>query len=79
MFISFEGLDGSGKTTVLSQLEKFLTEQKIDFVLTREPGSHHLERAKQIRNLIMEGNDISPMMEAILFAGDRRYHLEKII
>lgn len=81
MFITFEGPDGSGKTTALNSLVKLLKEKSIDFVLTREPGSRHISKTNEaIRELIVgAGNDMTNMTEAILFAADRRLHLEKVI
>ena len=81
MFITFEGPDGSGKTTALDNLVKLLKEKNIDFILTREPGSKHISKTNEaIRELIVgAGNDMTNMTEAILFAADRRLHLEKLI
>ncbi len=80
MFITFEGPDGSGKSTALASLVKFLKSQKIDFVLTREPGSETSKEAKKIRDIILDPkNEITPMTEAILYAADRRLHLEQLI
>lgn len=80
MFITFEGPDGSGKSTALSSLVEFLKGQNVDFILTREPGSETSKEAKKIREIILDpANDITPMTEAILYAADRRLHLEKLI
>lgn len=80
MFITFEGPDGSGKTTALSSLVDFLKQNNIEFILTREPGSATSNEAKKIREIILDpANDITPMTEAILYAADRRLHLEKLI
>lgn len=81
MFITFEGPDGSGKTTALDKLVEILKQKNIDFVLTREPGSKHISKTNEaIRELIVgAGNDMTDMTEAILFAADRRLHLEKVI
>lgn len=80
MFITFEGPDGSGKSTALASLVEFLKGQNVDFILTREPGSETSKEAKKIREIILDpANDITPMTEAILYAADRRLHLEKLI
>jgi thymidylate kinase len=56
MFITFEGPDGSGKTTVLKKINDFLTSLKIDFILTREPGGSNSKEAQQIRNIILNNH-----------------------
>ena len=80
MFITFEGPDGSGKTTTVNMLAEFLKEEDINFLLTREPGSKHSKVSKKIRKIIIDPeNNISDMAEALLFAADRRMHLDNII
>ena len=80
MFITFEGPDGSGKTTALNLLAEYLRSEGIEFLLTREPGSKHNEASKIIRKIIIDPkNNISDMAEALLFAADRRMHLDNII
>lgn len=80
MFITFEGPDGSGKTTTLKKIEKFLNSLNIDFILTREPGGSNSKEAAQIRNIILNNHSqITDMTEAILYAADRRLNLEKNI
>ena len=80
MFITFEGPDGSGKTTALEGLKKYLDGKNFKYVFTREPGAHSSKEANQIRKIILDKeNNITPMTEAILYAADRRLHLEKLI
>ena len=80
MFISFEGQDGSGKSSLIKKIEKFLEKNKIEFVSTREPGNPHSKESKQIRNiLIKKENNLPPITEALLFAADRRMHLDEVI
>ncbi|MBN3534588.1 dTMP kinase [Mycoplasma procyoni] len=82
MFITFEGLDGSGKTTIVDKLRDFLAQNysHLSFVFTREPGGCGLKEAEKIREVILDKeNEIDPMSEAVLFAASRRLHLEKII
>ncbi len=80
MFISFEGQDGSGKSSLIKKIEKFLKKNKIKFVSTREPGNPHSKESKQIRNiLIKKENNLPPITEALLFAADRRLHLDEVI
>ncbi|MEG0978105.1 MAG: dTMP kinase [Bacilli bacterium] len=79
MFITFEGPEGSGKTSVMKVVaERFIAEGK-NIILTREPGG--TEIAEQIRNVILDKKNTSldPIAEALLYAASRRQHLvEKI-
>lgn len=71
-FITFEGPEGSGKTTVIQQVAQKL-ESKYNVVLTREPGG--VKTGEQIRELLLEGDDMDERTEALLFAASRREHL----
>lgn len=81
-FITFEGIDGSGKSTVLKIVKKYL-EEKYDinnFVFTREPGGNNLEVAEKIREIILDNkNDIDNLTEALLYVSSRNIHVNKII
>ena len=80
MFITFEGPDGSGKTTALESLRDYLDSKSLDYIFTREPGTSNSKEAKQIREIILNPeNELTPMTEAILFTADRRLHLETLI
>ncbi|MDR2940683.1 MAG: dTMP kinase [Clostridiales bacterium] len=68
LFISFEGLDGSGKTTQVKMLYDYLIEKNIPAIMLREPGGAFV--SEKIRSIIME-NDISPYTEALLYAAAR--------
>lgn len=74
--ISVEGLDGSGKSTVLEKIRKFLENNNIEFILTREPGGTLV--SEKIRNIIVN-EDIDGVTEALLFASARRHHVENLI
>lgn len=79
-FIAFEGMDGSGKTTIIQMLKnELITKNLIDnFVFTREPGSAFSKEAEKIRQLILDNeNSFSSMVDALLFATSRRLNLEK--
>ncbi len=79
LFITFEGIDGSGKSTQARLLAETLSDQGRDVVLTREPGGS--DGAEQIRRLVLEGDPDrwSPETEILLFTAARRDHLEKTI
>jgi dTMP kinase len=79
LFISFEGIDGSGKSTQARLLAEHLGGQGRDVVLTREPGGS--AGAEEIRRLVLEGDKDrwSPETELLLFTAARRDHLERVI
>lgn len=78
-FISFEGIDGSGKSTQARRLAEALRGQGRDVVLTREPGGS--PGAEEIRRLVLEGDRDrwSAETEVLLFTAARRDHLERVI
>ncbi|MDS3925231.1 dTMP kinase [Staphylococcus hominis] len=76
-FITFEGPEGSGKTTVLNQINKLLSEN-YNVISTREPGG--VSTGEEIRNILLDGENIDIRTEALLFAASRREHMvEKVI
>lgn len=79
VFITFEGIDGSGKSTQARMLAETLRAAGKDVVLTREPGGS--VGAEQIRALVLEGDPDrwSAETEILLFTAARRDHLEKTI
>ena len=79
MFISFEGIDGSGKSTQARRLAAALAETGTETLLTREPGGSR--GAEEIRRLLVEGGGErwSPETELALFTAARRDHLERTI
>ncbi|MBM2577523.1 dTMP kinase [Jannaschia sp. Os4] len=79
MFLSFEGIDGSGKSTQARRLAEHLRGQGREVVLTREPGGS--EGAEEIRALVLRGDPgrWSPETELLLFNAARRDNLERTI
>ena len=82
LFVSFEGVDGVGKTTQVERLHAYLEAQGRTVVVTREPGGTALGKA--IRQLLLHGVDggavdIAPRAEALLFAADRAQHVAETI
>lgn len=77
LFITFEGPDGSGKTTVCSEVFAKLKEDGYDVIHTREPGG--IEIAEKIRKIILDpsNTDMDKRTEALLYAASRRQHLVK--
>nr|WP_175582242.1 dTMP kinase [Phaeobacter sp. HF9A] len=79
MFLTFEGIDGSGKSTQCRMLADHLRAQGREVVLTREPGGS--AGAEEIRRLVLEGDPArwSAETEILLFTAARRDHLERTI
>lgn len=77
IFITFEGGEGSGKTSALKLLLPLLNDAGYPFVLTREPGGTPI--AEQIRNVILsvKNEGMDPRTEALLYCASRREHLQK--
>lgn len=78
-FITFEGIDGSGKSTQSRRFADLLKTRGDDFILTREPGGS--VGAEEIRNLVLTGETDrwSAETEILLFTAARRDHMEKTI
>ena len=78
-FISFEGIDGSGKSTQMKLFSERLKKHGIEHVISREPGGS--KGAEEIRKLLVEGNPDrwSHYTEMLLFTAARRDHLERTI
>jgi dTMP kinase len=77
VFVTFEGLDGSGTTTQSELLRRHLEEAGRDVVLTREPGG--TEFGERVRELVLGGSQIAPWAEAALFAAARAQLVEEVI
>ena len=76
-FITFEGGEGSGKTSAIKAILPHLEEMGCKFILTREPGGTPI--AEEIRNVIlsMKSEGMDGRTEALLYAASRREHLQK--
>ncbi len=78
-FITLEGGEGSGKSSIIAYLQKKLSEENVPFLLTREPGGTPI--SEEIRNVILDKKNVEmdAMTEALLYAASRRQHLvEKV-
>ena len=79
-FITFEGPEGSGKTSVIEGIKRFFDDNNIDYITTREPGGIRI--AEEIRDIILNKNNVEmdAHAEALLFAAARGQHLsEKVL
>jgi dTMP kinase len=77
LFVTFEGIDGAGKSTQVGLLKAFLEAQGRTVVVSREPGG--TEAGERIRELLLDGCDISPRTEASLFAAARAELVEAVV
>jgi dTMP kinase len=80
IFITLEGPDGSGKSTIMTLLSNYLKERNIDFITTREPGGTKI--GEDIRRIILDKKNsrMYPETEALLYAASRGQHIhEKIL
>jgi dTMP kinase len=77
--ISFEGLDGAGKSTQMSMLARWLEEQQVSFIHTREPGGTSL--GNEIRQLLLNRPELAivALAEAFLFQADRAQHFATLV
>ncbi|MDR0303588.1 MAG: dTMP kinase [Chitinispirillales bacterium] len=78
LFITFEGIDGAGKSTQINKLCAYLKKNKIEFVSTREPGG--CEMSEKIREIILsEKSDLGASGELFLYFAARAEHIRQVI
>jgi dTMP kinase len=78
MFIAFEGIEGSGKSTILDRLCIDLRERSLPFLRTREPGGSDI--GKTLRALLLDARQtIVPQAELFLYLADRAQHVQQVI
>jgi dTMP kinase len=77
MFVTFEGVDGSGKSTQARLLADQLRSEGRDVVLTREPGG--TATGEQVREILLHGENLAPWAEAALFAAARAQLVDEVI
>ena len=77
MFVTFEGVDWSGKSTQAGLLAEWLREQGRAVLATREPGGTPI--AEAVREVVLHGHDMTPWAEAALYAAARADHVEHAI
>ena len=77
MFVTFEGLDGSGKTTQVERLRGHLESEGREVVTAREPGGTAL--GEQLRALVLHGREMTPWAEALVYAAARAELVAEVI
>jgi dTMP kinase len=77
-FITFEGIDGSGKSTQLRMLANFLKQTGCDVLLTREPGGTPV--GNRLRAALLDAQEeVDPLTELLVFAADRAQHVRRVL
>jgi dTMP kinase len=77
MFVTFEGLDGSGKSTQAELLRARLEADGVDVVSTREPGGTEL--GERLRDLVLHGGHVGPWAEALIYVAARAQLVDEVI
>lgn len=77
-FITFEGIDGSGKSTQLRLLANFLASRNCNILLTREPGGTPV--GNKLRAALLDAHEeVDPLAELLVFAADRAQHVRRVL
>lgn len=79
MFITFEGIEGSGKSLQIARTHRYLQEKGIDSIMTREPGGTEFGVALRRVLLSTDGARMEPWCELLLYLADRYQHLKQVI
>jgi len=79
LFITFEGIDGCGKSTQVSRFEKCLKEAGISLIVTKEPGGTEIGKAIRKILLHLDNTLIVPLAELFLYEADRIQHVSEVI
>ena len=79
VFVTFEGIEGSGKTTQIKKAGDYLKGKRVPFVVTGEPGGTPV--GNELRKILLDRTalSLSGRTELLLFAADRAQHVEEII
>ncbi|MBW2365939.1 MAG: dTMP kinase [Deltaproteobacteria bacterium] len=79
MFITLEGIEGSGKTTQIRHIAEYIKSKGQDCVITREPGGTGI--GKKIRTILLDSNSkgLDPSAELLLYVADRVQHVNEVI
>ncbi len=77
MFISFEGIDKSGKTTQIKLLASFLLSKNCSLVMTQEPGG--TTSGERIKKIILGDSEVDSLTELFLYLADRAQHVKEVI
>ena len=78
MFITLEGSEGAGKSTLIERLKNYFLNKKIEFIFTKEPGA--TEEGKELRKILLDKTiKLDPLSETFLLLADRLEHVRKII
>lgn len=78
-FITFEGIDGCGKSTQIKLLSDYLTEKKIKYILTREPGGTKISEKTRELILDIKNESMHPETELLLYLAARAQHVKELI
>ena len=79
MFITFEGIEGTGKTTQIARVKEYFEARGKEVFLTREPGGSRV--GKELRKMLLhvDNKDITPIAELFLYLADRAQHIAQVI
>jgi len=79
MFITFEGIEGTGKTTQVAKVKKYFESRGREVFLTREPGGSRVGQELRKMLLHVDNKDLTPVTELFLYLADRAQHVAQVI